>query len=237
MITRPKRSDLPSRSEDLGSSGYTLRMFLGPPPRSLLSAAILAAVVAWVVITIFLLGAAPGPGSAAAPPSPEATRTPDREIEASSEGTADPRPAARSEFVRVFAIARSLNANLVSYEVRVGRDGFSSSRPVRARWEMLASGGHTEPLNRLEQGVYGVNVEMASRDEVRFSIAALPSRKFVVRLTDDGPRALSEVDGTLCVVESIYISSSGGLIPSVRYAELRGRSLADGSERRERIKP
>jgi len=136
---------------------------------------------------------------------------------------------------RLFVIERSKNANVVAYDVRFGPSGFDPKDPISARWLMLDEEGQTEGLTKLERKVYGVKVKSASFTEVDFAIAALPERSIIVRLGADGPEAIVSVNGVPCRLESIYVSSSEGLVPTVKWVELKGRSLADGSLVTERV--
>jgi len=136
---------------------------------------------------------------------------------------------------RLFVIERSKNANIVAYDAKFGPSGFDPKDPVAARWLMLDTDGHTEGLTKLEKKVYGVKVKSASYTEIDFAIAALPERSIVVRQGSNGPEAIVEVSGVPCKLESIYVSSSEGLVPKVKYVEMKGRSLADGSLVTERI--
>jgi len=136
---------------------------------------------------------------------------------------------------RLFVIERSKNANVVAYEAKMGPSGFDTKEPVAARWLMLDSDGHTEGLTKLEKKVYGVKLNSASYTEVDFAVAALPDRSITVRQGANGPEAIVNVNGVPCRLESIYVSSSEGLLPKVKYVEMKGRSLADGSLVTERI--
>lgn len=144
---------------------------------------------------------------------------------------------ARPAYAHLFAIARSKNANIVTYEARLEADGFALQDPLRIRWKMLAADGRIERLTSLEEKAYGVRYLHVNRKEIRFSLAAAPSRELSIRQTPDGPKAIFRYRGEDCVLDEVYVSAGEGLIPRVRYVELRGRSLADGSARKERITP
>ncbi|HEY0839525.1 MAG TPA: DUF4833 domain-containing protein [Vulgatibacter sp.] len=135
----------------------------------------------------------------------------------------------------LFVIERSKNANVVAYEVRQGPAGFDVKEPVRARWLMLDTDGHVEDLTKLEKKVYGVKVKHASYTEVSFAISALPDREITVRPSESGPEAIVDIGGVPARLESVYVSSSEGLVPKVKWVEMKGRSLADGSIVTERI--
>lgn len=135
----------------------------------------------------------------------------------------------------LFVIERSKNANVVAYEVKRGPSGFDTSEPIRASWRMLDTDGHVEGLTKLEKKVYGVKVKSASYTEINFAIAALPDRDIAVRQGEKGPEAVAEINGVPARLESVYVASSEGLVPKVKYVDMKGRSLADGSPVTERI--
>ncbi len=152
-------------------------------------------------------------------------------------------PAARASagevapaaIARLFTIHRSTNANFVAYDARMGPDGFETEEPIRASWIMLASDGHVEALTSIEERAYGVKVESASSAEVRFTLAALPSRPITLRRGADEPEAILSIQGVPCRLFTIFLSVGGVIVPTVRYADITGYSLADGSVVTERI--
>src|SRR5262245_17207851 len=91
---------------------------------------------------------------------------------------------ARSGKSSLFVIARSTNANVVHYRVRLDRDGtVSQKEPIGAHWIMHAESGQREELTWLErQFAYGWRVlSPVTRAGFRFCLQACESRAIDVR--------------------------------------------------------
>ncbi|AKU93192.1 hypothetical protein AKJ08_3579 [Vulgatibacter incomptus] len=137
----------------------------------------------------------------------------------------------------LFSVARSKNSNVLVYELRGGNGAIDVKEPVRAKWIMLEKDGHEEGLTKLEQRAYGVKVLSASPSEAKIALAALPDREVTVRNGPDGPEAIMEIDGVPSRLESIFVESKEGIFPKVKWVDVSGVSLADGSAVTERITP
>jgi hypothetical protein len=147
---------------------------------------------------------------------------------------------ARSE--PLFAIARSKNANVVHYDVRVRERGrLDRDEPVIAYWVMLAEDGRREGLTWLERRLaYGFSTSLApGGEEFRLRLRAFPRRELAVRRDENGHfRAEIAILGQAAVLERIFVASvESGMTPSVRYFELHGRRRSDGSRVTERVLP
>lgn len=138
---------------------------------------------------------------------------------------------------RLFTIRRSLNGNQVAYDAALRPDGrFVIEEPIQAYW-ILEKGG-TEPLSGPERRrAYGVKVHLATPEAVRFTLKPLPGRVIDVRKEASGIQATTLIAGERSTIDDIFVESSGGVVPKVSFVEIKGRSLADGKERRERIVP
>ena len=93
-----------------------------------------------------------------------------------------------SELPSVMVISKSSNRNEVHYAVRVDEAcAPAPNAPVRAYWRMKERGPDvTEGLTDRERAVVGIATQESSPEDVRFTLGALPSRRFVVR-TARGP--------------------------------------------------
>lgn len=141
--------------------------------------------------------------------------------------------------VRLFVLERSVNRNVVAYDARLHGEGFDLARPIDAYWILFERGGEREELSRLERRLaFGVELLRAEPAEVRFALAALPSRPVTVSLEGGEPLPILEILGQPARLDSIHVDvREGGLIPGVNYVEIRGSSLRDGRELVERLQP
>src|SRR6185295_647265 len=140
-------------------------------------------------------------------------------------------PRARADGARtVFVIGRSLNANVVHYDVRLNAGGeLDRERPLVAYWVMHAEDGRREELSWLEwQFAYGWSV--VSRVEARrleLRLTAFPQRSVLVRSdASRGARAELQILERDAVLQRIFVQLAGGGGPSVRYIDLFGTELA-----------
>lgn len=145
---------------------------------------------------------------------------------------------ARVESRRLFVLERSTNLNVVAYDARLRGGAFDPERPIDAYWILFEKDGAREELNHLErQKAYGVRILQASAREVVFALAALPSRPVTVRLEGGDPVPVVEILGEPARLAEVFVAARDGLVPGVRYVELRGRSERNGRELVERIAP
>jgi len=137
---------------------------------------------------------------------------------------------------RLFALRRSINRNEVIYEACFREGAPDPDRPVRAHWQM--SDGSREELTALEEHLaYGVSLRR-SGDEVTFSLRAAPTRLMTLRGLGEEARAIMQIGGEPSTLLDVYVEvEHGALLPSVRYVELSGESVATGALISERIEP
>lgn len=140
----------------------------------------------------------------------------------------------------LFVIERSLNANVVLYEPGVRPDGtLDPEKPVTVTWRLDAQDGRREGLNFIERiRAYGVDVApLSERDAWRVKVRALPSRPLVLRAGAGCPLVLAEVGGKDAVLTRVFVTATGGLVPSVASVELSGWDLESGENVVERFDP
>lgn len=140
--------------------------------------------------------------------------------------------------VQLFSVARSKNANIVRYSARCLPDGLDVSQPIDAYWVMLAEDGRREELSWAERKLaYGFSVSDVATTGCRLQLLAFKARRLTVRRRPEGFRALLDIAGRRGWLERIFVQTSeSGLLPSVRYLDVHGKSL-DGETLFERIVP
>src|SRR5690348_16962868 len=145
---------------------------------------------------------------------------------------------ARSQIL--FAIARSMNANVVRYEARLDAGKLDPHHPLSAYWMMHAEDGHREDLSWFErQFAYGWS--LVSRVEpyrVELRLTAFPKRTVLVRVDAAGvARAELQIAGRSAALHRIFVQLADGSGPTVRHIDLLGTDLASGKPLRERLEP
>lgn len=140
---------------------------------------------------------------------------------------------------QLFAIERSVNANVVRYDVRVTKGGaYDTRRPLDVYWLLLAEDGRREELSPLERGTaYGYEILPDARPlDFGMRLVAAKERPLRVRRRGSTYRAEVVIGGGTAVLDSVYVAlSSASVVPRVLYVELRGTSIAAGRPVRERI--
>jgi len=132
----------------------------------------------------------------------------------------------------LFTLARSKNANVVKYAVRVDPDGrLNTLSPVEAYWLMLAENGRREELTWTErQLAYGFSISEQTSQGLVLRLGACSTRALRVRSIDGVFRAELQIAGQRASLQRIFVRTDEGLLlPSVRYIELSG--LAAGARR------
>ncbi len=143
-------------------------------------------------------------------------------------------------FESLFVIARSKNANVVHYDVRLKGARFDADEPVAAYWVLHAEGGRREALSFFERRLaYGFSAKMApGGDALSLCLQAFPRRVLSVRRDARGRcRAHVTIAGEAATLDRIFVATDErGVTPSVRYLDLLGVSLAARTSVTERIR-
>ena len=142
----------------------------------------------------------------------------------------------------MFAIARSKNANVVHYGVRLDRAGqLQKGEPVFAYWVLHAEDGRREELTWLERELaYGWSIVSEQHPAgVTLRLTAFPNRSLLIRADNTGAHgAIVAIAGHDAVLSRIFVQvDEGGLLPRVRYVELSGRDCKTQKAVKERLAP
>ena len=148
--------------------------------------------------------------------------------------------------VKLFHISRSINKNIVVYEVNVSTKvkdmpSFCMKEPIKVYWILYEKKGEIQGLSALEaQMAYGFKVDIAKPDLVEFSMKPLPDRKIQVKFAKDAsgyrPVAEAKVNNEDCYLTEVFISAKKAVpLPKVNYIDLKGISIKTGRELSERV--
>jgi Domain of unknown function (DUF4833) len=142
----------------------------------------------------------------------------------------------RTTLLTLFDISRNKNANIVRYAARCRGQALDATRPIDAKWLMLAEDGRREELSWGERRLaYGFAVSNLSSSGCRLRLLACEARPILVERYGQTFRALASIAGRRAVLEGIFVQAKEGtLLPSVEYIDLHGRD-SQGAPLHERL--
>lgn len=145
--------------------------------------------------------------------------------------------AANAAGTRLFKVARSLNHNIVCYDVQLAGNGLNTKAPISVYWiNNEKQPGTKKELNAIERRMaYGYKVVSAQATQAQVTLAAYSKRPITVCKQDGKWVALVNINGKECVLTEIYVKTKSAV--SVEYLELRGTQVQDGSAQKEKLKP
>ena len=138
----------------------------------------------------------------------------------------------------LFVIARSKNANVVVYDVKVDASGRLAAEPVSAYWLLDGDPARREELTTFELNrAYGFTIGPGEEpDTFTLAFKARKGSRATVRMRDGCPVALVKIHGHLAILKRIYVKSKeGGLMPKVESIELFGEDATTGKPLHEKI--
>ncbi len=139
---------------------------------------------------------------------------------------------------RLFHIARSVNKNLVCYDVNL-RDGrLDTHDPLRVYWiNREKHPGETNGLSYIQRKMaYGYKLISASDDTCVCSLVAYPSRRLTIARRGSRYVCYMTIDGQQALLRSLYVKASPKNPLQVEYVELRGISVATDQPITERVR-
>jgi hypothetical protein len=143
-------------------------------------------------------------------------------------------------YVPLFTIERSTNANVVHYEARLKDGKIDPHQPVVAYWIMGAEDGRRQELNLLEKiKAFGFNIHPDGVPE-SYRMVIVSDKKKEIRVVRVGNSVRAEVNIGACnaTLRKIFISAHKSfLIGLPDYAEMRGTDLSTGASCSERVTP
>ncbi|NIM97435.1 MAG: DUF4833 domain-containing protein [candidate division Zixibacteria bacterium] len=147
---------------------------------------------------------------------------------------------AHGEGQNLFHIERSINGNIVRYDVETTEDGnLVGTDPVFAYW-ILENGERAELSLIQRTDAYGIeSQERLGHNQYRIILSGLAEREITVQRTDEGYRAFVLIDGREGILERIYVECVEGLLgfPKVIHVDLFGRDGRSAFPVTERILP
>lgn len=138
---------------------------------------------------------------------------------------------------RLFHIARSLNKNIVCYDVQLSGHGLDTKSPINVYWHRNEEQqGLVKPLSAIERKLaYGYKVVKATEKEATVTLTAYGKREIKVSQRGGKWVATISINGKECQLSHIYVKAKGAM--SVEYIELHGKTLNGNATQKETIKP
>ena len=138
---------------------------------------------------------------------------------------------------RLFHIARSLNRNIVCYDVQLAGGQLDQKRPIHVYWHNNEDHpGRESDISAMERKLaYGYNVKSVSAQEAVVALTAYGKR--TIKICKQGGKwvALININGKECQLSHIYVKTKTAV--SVDYIELHGKPTAGGPAQKETIRP
>ena len=137
---------------------------------------------------------------------------------------------------RLFYIARSLNRNLVCYDVNVQGGKLDLDEPIEVYWlNRMDRPGYTNGLNFIQRKLaYGYKVKQKGNDACRVTLSAYP-RDITIRKEGDSYQAFVDINGSPARLVSLFVQLKPNSSINVDYVELQGYAVETGKRVTERI--
>lgn len=153
-------------------------------------------------------------------------------LAAEPEGNLYPTPT------RLFHIARSVNRNLVCYDVRLSDGRLDTKEPMEVYWmNREEHEGQRGGLSFIQRKLaYGYDVVDKGDDSSVVTLTAYPARQ--LEIVRDGERYVCRtiIGGQQSILRWLYVKASDWNPLAVEYVELHGQVVATGEEAVERLK-
>ena len=126
----------------------------------------------------------------------------------------------------LFRIERSINKNVVQFDVRLmEHSNLPDSSPVIVYW--VLENGQQEELTLVQQKyAYGIYAqEKLEKNKFRIFLVAVKDREIIIEKIGGSYRALMSVNGKRSILERVYVKSKESWtgFPQVSYVDLFGR--------------
>jgi len=143
-----------------------------------------------------------------------------------------------NETDHLFRIERSINKNVVQFDVRLmEHSNLPDSSPVIVYW--VLENGQQEELTLIQQKyAYGIHSqEKLDKNKFRIFLVALKDREIIIERIGDSYRAVIAVNGKRSILEKAYVKSKESWtgLPQVSHIDLFGRIKETGLPVEERI--
>lgn len=138
---------------------------------------------------------------------------------------------------RLFHISRSVNRNLVCYDVNQKSNTLDMKNPIHVYWHNRTDNpGHENELSFFQRKMaYGYNIISKGKNEVEVKLTAYKKRSMKVCRHKGKWISMISINGKQSQLSEIQVKTKEGNPLNVLYITLIGKALADGTPQQERI--
>lgn len=139
----------------------------------------------------------------------------------------------------LFVIERSTNKNYVCYETNLTKTGeLNPKNPIQVFWIMAQTDSHKEELTYFENAhAYGFTLKTAPNKTYFLTTRAMRDRSIYISKLKGKIVAEMDIKGRMAFLKKIYVETSEGLFPKVKYVQISGIDIEDHTEVSEQIFP
>ena len=137
---------------------------------------------------------------------------------------------------RIFFVSRNLNKNIIVYDVNLKNGKLDVEKPLHPYWYRLEENPITTgELTFIQRKLaYGYSVEQHSEDEAYVKLKAYKHRLLKVCKRNGKWVGITTINNKECVLTEIFAHCPSRT--SCDYMILKGYSLEDGTEEKEKVK-
>lgn len=141
-------------------------------------------------------------------------------------------------WVHLFHISRSINKNIVIYEVGISsptepgeKPKFITNNPIKVYWRLYAKQGEIQELTAIEEKLgYGINISTSNSDQVVFYVKPLPKKLIRVEFVKENgsyiPKPITNINNEDCYITEIFIQAKKSFpLPKVIFIDIKGVSI------------
>ena len=139
---------------------------------------------------------------------------------------------------RLFHIARSLNKNLVCYDVNLENGKLNTKSPLNIYWVNREERvGETNGLSYFQRKMaYGYKLVSEGDDTSEVTLTAYSGKKLTICKKDSKYVCMTTIDNQPAILESLYVIGKPIIAFVVEYVELLGTAIDTGVKVTERVK-
>lgn len=138
---------------------------------------------------------------------------------------------------RLFHIARSLNKNLVCYDVNLENGKLNTKSPLNVYWVNREERvGETNKLSYFQRKMaYGYKLVSEGNDTSEVTLTAYSGKKLKICKRDSKYVCMTTINNQPAILESLYVKGKPNNPLGVEYVELQGVTIDTGVKVTERV--
>lgn len=133
---------------------------------------------------------------------------------------------------RLFYITRSVNKNLVCYDMNLANGQLDTEKPLHVYWiNREEHPGKKDELNFIQRKMaYGYKLVRKDTNQCVVSLTAYPGRELIIRAHGGSYACFVLINGQEAILQSLFVKTKPSNPMSVEYVELRGITT-DGNQK------